>query len=123
VPNSFEENVCENANTRAQGGDHLLVLAHLRRRWSLSGREGLGSSLPPAELARRDSALFGEVKRLFSTTPEVGKETEANAVTEVTGRSTGRSTGRCTGRCTGRGHYGPARPVSAARASGARARV
>jgi hypothetical protein len=39
---------------------------------------GLGSSLPPAELARWDSALFGEVKCLFSTTPEVEKETEAN---------------------------------------------
>jgi hypothetical protein len=39
---------------------------------------GLGSSFPPAELARRDSALFGEVKCLFSTTPEVEKETEAN---------------------------------------------
>jgi hypothetical protein len=38
----------------------------------------LGSSLPPTELARRDLALFGEVKRLFSTAPEVGKETEAN---------------------------------------------
>jgi hypothetical protein len=42
VPNSFEENDCENANTRAQGGDHLVVLAHLQRRWSLSGREGFG---------------------------------------------------------------------------------
>jgi hypothetical protein len=39
---------------------------------------GLGSSLPPTELARQDSALFGEVKCLFSTTPKVGKETEAN---------------------------------------------
>jgi hypothetical protein len=39
---------------------------------------GLGFSLPPAELVRRDSVLFGEVKCLFSTTPEVGKETEAN---------------------------------------------
>jgi hypothetical protein len=38
----------------------------------------LGSSLPPAELARRDSALLGEVKCLFSTVPEVRKETEAN---------------------------------------------
>jgi hypothetical protein len=44
----------------------------------LSSREGLGSSLPPAELARRDSGVFEELKRLFSTTPEVGKETEAN---------------------------------------------
>jgi hypothetical protein len=38
----------------------------------------LGSSLPPAELARRDSVLFGEVKRLFSTEPKVGKEMEVN---------------------------------------------
>jgi hypothetical protein len=38
----------------------------------------LGSSLPPAELARRDSDVFEELKRLFSTTPEVRKETEAN---------------------------------------------
>jgi hypothetical protein len=44
----------------------------------LSGREGLGSSLPPAELARRDSGVFEELKRLFPTAPEVGKETEAN---------------------------------------------
>jgi hypothetical protein len=50
----------------------------LRWRWSLSGREGLGPSLPPTELARRDSGVFEELKRLFSTTPEVGKETEAN---------------------------------------------
>jgi hypothetical protein len=55
-----------------------VVLACLRRRWSLSGREGLGSSLPPGELARRDSGIFEELKRLFPTTPEVGKETEAN---------------------------------------------
>jgi hypothetical protein len=44
----------------------------------LSGREDLGSSLPPTELARRDSGVFEELKRLFSTTPEVGKEMEAN---------------------------------------------
>jgi hypothetical protein len=34
---------------------------------------GLGTSLPPAELARRDSALFMETKRLFSIAPEVRK--------------------------------------------------
>jgi hypothetical protein len=39
---------------------------------------GLGSSLPPTELARWDSVLFREVKRLFSIAPKVGKETEAN---------------------------------------------
>jgi hypothetical protein len=44
----------------------------------LSGREGLGSSLPPAELARRDSGVFEELKHLFSTTSEVGNQTEAN---------------------------------------------
>jgi hypothetical protein len=37
----------------------------------------LGSSLPPAELARRDSALFGEVKCLFSIAPEVEIEGES----------------------------------------------
>jgi hypothetical protein len=31
---------------------------------------GLRPSLPPTELARQDSALFVEVKCLFSTTPE-----------------------------------------------------
>jgi hypothetical protein len=54
----------------------LVVLAHLRRRWSLSGREGFGF----LSLSRRacETPIFGEVKRLFSTAPEVGKETEAN---------------------------------------------
>jgi hypothetical protein len=55
-----------------------VVLARLRRRWSLSGIESLGSSLPPAELARRDSGVFEKLKLLFSTTSEVGKQTEAN---------------------------------------------
>jgi hypothetical protein len=44
----------------------------------LSGREGLGSFLPSAELARRDSGIFEDLKRLFSTTPVVGEEIEAN---------------------------------------------
>jgi hypothetical protein len=46
---------------------------------------GLGPSLPPAELARQDSALFMEVKCIFSTTLEAEIfskeswiETEAN---------------------------------------------
>ena len=34
-------------------------------------------SLPPS-LQARDSGVFEELKSLFSTTPEVGKETEAN---------------------------------------------
>jgi hypothetical protein len=61
VANSFEENDCENANTRAQVGEHLVVLTHLQRRWSLRGREGFG-------LAR--FGAFVEVKHLFSTTPK-----------------------------------------------------
>jgi hypothetical protein len=69
VSNYFKENVCENANTLAHVVEHLVVLAPLRRRWSLSGREGLWSSLPLAELARRDSSVFEELKRLFSFTP------------------------------------------------------
>jgi hypothetical protein len=44
----------------------------------LSGRESLGSSLPPGELARRNLGVFEELKRLFFTTPKVGKEMEAN---------------------------------------------
>jgi hypothetical protein len=72
----------------------------------------LGSSLPPAELARRDSALFGEVKCLFSIAPKVGKETEAKEVTALTGR--------CTGRCTGRGHGLTGRVRSVQRGASAR---
>jgi hypothetical protein len=53
----------------------------------------LGSSLPPAELARRDSALFGEVKCLFSTAPEVEKKRRRTEVTVVTGRCTGHGHG------------------------------
>jgi hypothetical protein len=34
---------------------------------------GLGSSLPLAELARRDSGVFEEMKRLFSIAPKVGR--------------------------------------------------
>jgi len=41
----------------------------LRRRWSLKGRERMGSSLLPAELARRDSALFEKMKCIFSIAP------------------------------------------------------
>jgi hypothetical protein len=46
--------IVKNANTLAHGGVHLLVLAHLQRRWSLRGREGFG--------------VFVEMKCLFSIT-------------------------------------------------------
>jgi hypothetical protein len=55
-----------------------VVLARLQRRWRLRGREGLRSSLPPIELARRDLGVFRGVEMNFFTTPEVGKEMEAN---------------------------------------------
>jgi len=51
----------------------------LRRRWSLKGRERMGSSLPPAELARRYSALFEKMKCTFSIAP-VGKFGEVAGV-------------------------------------------
>ena len=35
----------------------------------MKGRERMGSSLPPAEQARRDSALFEKIKCIFSIAP------------------------------------------------------
>jgi hypothetical protein len=68
----------------------------------------LGSSLPLAELARRGSTLFGEVKCLFSTALEVGKETEANG-------------GHCGDRTLHRtqSRFDQTRPVSSQQLSGA----
>ena len=45
----------------------------------MKGRERMGSSLPPAELARRGSALFEKMKCIFSITP-VGKFGEVAVV-------------------------------------------
>jgi hypothetical protein len=44
--NNASKNDYKNANTLTHDDDHLVVLAHLRWQWCLSGREGLGSSLP-----------------------------------------------------------------------------
>jgi hypothetical protein len=57
------KNHCENANTHAHDGVHLVVLAHLRRRWSLSGREGFG--------------VFEKMKCLFSIALEARKGGES----------------------------------------------
>jgi hypothetical protein len=73
------ENDCENANTHTHGDVHLEMLAHLRRRWRLSGREGLGAGF----------GAFREVKCLFFTAPETKKRRQKE-VTGVTGRWTGR---------------------------------
>jgi hypothetical protein len=56
----------------------LVVLAHLRRRWNLSGREGFGVLSPSRRacergIQARDSGVFEEMKCLFSITPEVRK--------------------------------------------------
>jgi hypothetical protein len=70
-----------------------VVLAHLRRRWSLSGREGLGSSLPPAERASAGFRRFrGYEMPIFHY---AGSRKKKRKRTEVT---------MMTGRCTGRGH-------------------
>jgi hypothetical protein len=88
---------------------------------------GLGPSLPPAELARRNSALFMEVKRLFFTTPEaeiLSKpswiETEANGdhrgdrtlnrTRPVSGSGSQARVARVLHQCD-RSLAGPARPV------------
>jgi uncharacterized protein YaaW (UPF0174 family) len=65
VPNSFEENVCKNANTLAHVVEHLVVLATLRRRWSLSGREGLGSFTPMSRLGGDVTWCFRGVKMII----------------------------------------------------------
>jgi hypothetical protein len=70
---------------------------------------GLGSSLPPAELARWDSALFEEVKCLFYTAPELKKETEANG-----GHYGDRTVHRT------RSRFDQTRPVSSQQLSGTR---
>jgi hypothetical protein len=74
----------------------------------LSGRKGLGPSLPLTELARRDSGVFEELKCLFSNTPEVREETEAN----------GGHSGDWTLNRT-RSWFDRTRPVSSSRQSGA----
>jgi hypothetical protein len=56
----------------------MVALAHLRRRWSLSGREGFGFLSPSRRACEVGFDAFWEVKCLFSTAPEVGKETEVN---------------------------------------------
>jgi hypothetical protein len=109
VPNSFKENVCENANTLAHVVDHM-VGCHICEGGEVCAVEkGLGSSLPPAELARRDSTLFGEVKCLFSSMPKVREETEANG-----GHSGDRMLHRT------RSQFDRTRPVSSLQQSGAR---
>jgi hypothetical protein len=50
----------------------------LRRQWSLCGREGSGFLSPSRRACEVGFRRFRGVETTFSTTPEVGKETEAN---------------------------------------------
>jgi hypothetical protein len=52
------KNNCENGNTYAHGDIHLVVLAHLRRRWSLSGREGFGFFSPSRRACKAGFSAF-----------------------------------------------------------------
>jgi hypothetical protein len=63
----------------------FVVLAHLRRRWSLCGREGFGFLSSSRRACEAGFSVFVKVKRLFFTTPVVEffsksswTETEAN---------------------------------------------
>jgi hypothetical protein len=65
------------------------MLAHLRRRWSLSGREGFGSLSPSRRACEAGFSAFREMKCLFSTAPDTKKRRRTEVI-EVTGRWTGR---------------------------------
>jgi hypothetical protein len=56
--------IAENVNTHAHGEVHLVVLAHLRRRWSLSGRDRFGTLSPSC---RACEAGFGKILEVFFT--------------------------------------------------------
>jgi hypothetical protein len=49
---------------------HLVVLAHLQRRWSLRGREGFGFLSPSPRACEAGFGVFMEMKCIFSTTPK-----------------------------------------------------
>jgi hypothetical protein len=48
-------------------------------------KRGLGSSPPPAELARRDLGVFAKMKHLFSIAPKDGKGGEVVGVSSNAG--------------------------------------
>jgi hypothetical protein len=79
------KNDCQKANTRAHGDVHLVMLAHLRRQWSLSGREGFGFLSPSHRACKAGFNAFREVKHLFSTESEA-KKWRRTKVIEVIGR-------------------------------------
>jgi hypothetical protein len=80
--------IAENVNTHAHGDVHLVVLAHLRRRWILRGREGFGVLSPSRRVCSAGFGAFMEIKRLFSFAPEARKRGE---VRECFSRNTRRT--------------------------------
>jgi hypothetical protein len=63
----------------------LVMLAHLRRWWSLSGRQGFGFLSPSRQACEAGFSAFQEMKSLFSTAPDA-KKWRRTEVTEVTER-------------------------------------
>jgi hypothetical protein len=60
---------------------------------------GLGSSLPPAKLARRDSGIFVEMKCLFSLAPDARTGGEVTVVIVVVFRASDAGCGGVRRRC------------------------
>jgi hypothetical protein len=63
--------IAKNVNTYAYDDVHLVVLPHLRRRWSLSGRDEFGALSPSHRAYSVGFGSFVEVKYIFFTTLEV----------------------------------------------------
>jgi hypothetical protein len=72
--------IMKNANTLAHGDIHMVVLAHLQRRWSLSGREGFGILSPSRRACEVGFDTFVGMKRLFSFAPKARKGGEVVGV-------------------------------------------
>jgi hypothetical protein len=79
------ENDCENANTHAHGDVHLVMLAHLRRRWCLSDREEFRFLSLSCRACEAGFGAFVEIKHLFFTVLDAKKQ-RRNGVTGVIGR-------------------------------------
>jgi hypothetical protein len=86
--------IVENVNTHAHGDVYLVVLAHLRRRWSLSGKDGVGT------LSAGFGIFFGSVLHCFCA---------LDAAFEGIGRW---PNVRCVCRNSAAAEFAPARPVA-----------
>jgi hypothetical protein len=64
---------------------HLMMLALLRKWWSLSGREGFGFLSSSRRACEAEFSAFREIKHLFSTAPDAKKRRRTEVI-EVTGR-------------------------------------